>query len=86
MAHTIKLTSKRQATLPVQLCRDIGVRPGDALIVERKKTDEGFVWTLKAKPRDASNWFGRLKQYAKDRDHDMESIRASIGSSLGSGS
>ena len=44
MAHTITLTSKRQATLPVQLCREMGVQPGDVLVLERKETVVQEVW------------------------------------------
>jgi len=86
MAHTITLTSKRQATLPVQLCREMGVQPGDVLVLERKETDEGLVWVLRAEPRQPGSWFARLNSYAKGKSHEMQAIRASIGSSLGSGS
>ncbi|MFP4257559.1 MAG: AbrB/MazE/SpoVT family DNA-binding domain-containing protein [Desulfovermiculus sp.] len=46
MSHTIKLTSKRQATFPVQLCREIGIQPGDELVLERKELEEGPVQKL----------------------------------------
>lgn len=85
MTHTIKLTSKRQATFPVQLCREMGIKPGDDLVLERKETDEGLVWILRTQPRHSSSWFGRLNRYSKGKSHDMEAIRESIGSSLGSG-
>lgn len=84
MTHTIKLTSKRQATLPSQLCLELGIRPGDDLLLERKDLDEGTVWVLKPKPRLSSNWFARLKHYARDKDHDMDAIRRSVGKHLGS--
>lgn len=82
MAHTIRLTSKRQATLPVQLCRELGLQPGDELIVERQKNDEGDVWILKLKPQHSQTWFGRLNKYATGKSHDMEDIRQSIGPGL----
>lgn len=31
----MKVTSKRQATLPAALCRDLGIEPGDTIQVER---------------------------------------------------
>lgn len=84
MTQTIRLTSKRQATFPAQLCRELGVEAGDDLILERKKIEGKIAWILKPKKSIESKWFGVLHKYAKDKDHNMESIRASIGKSLGS--
>jgi bifunctional DNA-binding transcriptional regulator/antitoxin component of YhaV-PrlF toxin-antitoxin module len=84
MAHTIKLISKRQATFPVQVCRELGIQPGDELVLERKKIDEGYVWILRLKSRRPQTWFGRLNKYASGKRHDMEDIRESIGFGLGS--
>ena len=80
MPHTIRLTSKRQVTFPVQLCRELGIQPGDELVLERKEIGEGDVWVLKLKSEHSQTWFGRLSKYASDKSHDMEDIRASIGS------
>ncbi len=30
---TVRLTSKRQATLPLQLCEELGVKPGDEIYI-----------------------------------------------------
>lgn len=84
MEHTIKLTSKRQATFPVHLCRELGIEPGDRIILERKVIDEAPVWVIKSKPRSSSQWFGRLNMYARNKKHDMEAVRTSIGLGLGS--
>ncbi len=83
MEHVIKLTSKRQATFPAQLCRELGIQPGDRIILEREVIDEVPVWIIKLKPRSSSRWFGRLNKYARDKSHDMEVIRKSIGLGLG---
>ena len=83
MTQTIRLTSKRQATFPVQLCRELGVDAGDDLILERKKIGNEFAWILKPKKNIESKWFASLHKYAEDKDNSMESIRASIGKSLG---
>ncbi|MBW1894561.1 MAG: AbrB/MazE/SpoVT family DNA-binding domain-containing protein [Deltaproteobacteria bacterium] len=83
MTQTIRLTSKRQATFPVQLCRELGIEAGDDLILERKKIGKDFAWILKPKKKIESKWFASLKKYAKDKDNSMESIRASIGKSIG---
>ena len=83
MTQTIRLTSKRQATFPVQLCRELGIEAGDDLILERKKIGKDFAWILKPKKNIKSKWFASLRKYAKDKDNSMETIRASIGKSLG---
>jgi bifunctional DNA-binding transcriptional regulator/antitoxin component of YhaV-PrlF toxin-antitoxin module len=81
----IKLTSKRQATFPRDLCEAMGLEPGDAVLVEEKVVDGERLWVLRrAKDIDWS-WFGSLRQYAKGKPHDMGSIRASIGKALGRG-
>ena len=82
MPHTIKLTSKRQATFPVQLCRELGIQAGDELVLERQKIDDGYAWILIAKSQYPPTWFGRLKKYTPGKSHNMETIRKSIGSSL----
>ena len=54
---TVRLTSKRQATLPVQLCEELGVKPGDEIILERQKTTDEITWLLKPKKKIQSRWF-----------------------------
>jgi len=80
---TVRLTSKRQATLPVQLCEELGVKPGDEIILERQKSKDEITWLLKPKKKTQSRWFAQLKKYAKDKEHDMASIRGSIGVKIG---
>lgn len=80
---TVRLTSKRQATLPIQLCEDLGVKPGDEIILERHKTEDEITWLLKPKKKIQSPWFAQLKKYAKNKEHDMASIRGSIGVKIG---
>jgi len=82
MYQTVKLTSKRQATFPVQLCQELGVTAGDKLILERKKIDGEIAWLLKPRKKTNSKWFGALQRYATGKDHDMESIRSSIGKNI----
>ncbi len=83
MAYTLKLTSKRQTTLPAQVCRELGIKPGDDLILEQQEIQEGQVWVLKAQPRRTAPWFRRLNNYAQNKSQDIEEIRASIGKGLG---
>jgi len=79
---TIKITAKRQATLPVELCREMGVKPGDEIAVEKKLVDGQRVWTLVPKA-SSFDWFGSLKSYAQNKSHDLTDIRKSVGRGLG---
>jgi len=81
--QSIRLTSKRQATFPVQLCQELGIKPGDDLILERKNIKGDIAWTLKPKKSVESKWFAVLKKYAKNKDHNLESIRITIGKAIG---
>lgn len=74
----IRLTSKRQATLPKQLCDEMRVGPGDTLIVEKAVVDGHDVWCLRPADSHSPSWFGSLNAYAQGVEHDMESIRGSI--------
>ena len=82
MYQTIKLTSKRQATFPFQVCKELGISAGDNLILERKKIDGEFTWVLKPLKKIETKWFAGLQKYATGKEHDMKSIRASIGEKL----
>lgn len=78
---TIKLTSKRQATFPKELCEEMKLRPGDSVIVDPKIVDGERVWVVRpVRPVRVveTSWFGSLRRYAKGKPHDMESIRAGI--------
>jgi bifunctional DNA-binding transcriptional regulator/antitoxin component of YhaV-PrlF toxin-antitoxin module len=73
----IALTTKRQATLPKQLCDELHVGPGDHLDLERRTLDGEVVWLLRAPGPDWS-WVGSAKRYARGKSHDVDDIRASI--------
>lgn len=80
VVRSAKLTAKRQATLPAELCRDLGVGPGDRLLLERRLVDGESVWVIQAEtPHVEMPWFGALRGYANGKSHDMEDIRRSIG-------
>ncbi len=83
MTHKMKLTSKRQTTLPVDVCRELGVNPGDEIILEKQQINGEAIWILRTRKREAPEWFGRLRRYARNKSHDMESIRTTIGARLG---
>jgi bifunctional DNA-binding transcriptional regulator/antitoxin component of YhaV-PrlF toxin-antitoxin module len=71
------LTSKRQATLPRELCEELGVHPGDRLDVDRAVIDGKPVWILRPHRVDWS-WIGSA-HVPEDISHDMDAIRSSIG-------
>lgn len=78
----IKITSKRQATLPKTLCNDLGISAGAELCVEKQVINGEMVWTMRPKsPR--TKWFGALRKYAHEKTHDMKDIRKSIGKGVG---
>lgn len=78
---TIKVTAKRQATLSVEFCRELGIKPGDEINVEKRLMGNERVWILQpATPSLA--WFGSLKKYAGNKSHDLADIRESIGRGL----
>jgi bifunctional DNA-binding transcriptional regulator/antitoxin component of YhaV-PrlF toxin-antitoxin module len=74
----IRLTAKRQATLPKQLCEEMRVSPGDALVVDVKLVDGKRVWLLHPADRVETPWFGRLGRYAGGKRHDLRSVRRSL--------
>ena len=74
----IRLTAKRQATLPKKLCEELRLRPGDALVVDERVIDGKRVWLLSPAGGIETPWFARLKQYAKAKRHDLRSIRKSV--------
>jgi len=76
---TIKITSKRQATFPVELCSDLGLEAGDQVSVEQQMIAGKKVWVIQPiKTETEDKWFGSLSKYAKGKSHDMEDIKASI--------
>lgn len=79
MSHTVKLTAKRQATFPLEMCEGLGLQPGDEmeLLVRKEKGEE--YWLLKKRKTSVRPWTGVLRQYASNiEDHSMEAVRASI--------
>ena len=74
----IKITAKRQVTLSKKLCEEMGLQPGDALIVDSRVVDGEKVWVIKPAADIETPWFGSLRSYAKDKGHDMKSIRESV--------
>ena len=74
---TIKITSKRQATFPVELCEDIGIGPGDELFLEHRLVDGQLVWVIHPGEHKLA-WLGAFKKYAQNKSHQIDDIRRSI--------
>ena len=74
---SLKVTAKRQATLPAALCDELGVKPGDRIEAERRMVNGQTVWVLRGSKPDWS-WFGAARKYAKGRSHRWDDVRRSI--------
>ena len=74
----IRLTAKRQATLPRQLCEEMRLRPGDSLVVDATVVAGERLWVLRPADRIEAPWFARLKRYARGKRHDLASVRKSV--------
>jgi bifunctional DNA-binding transcriptional regulator/antitoxin component of YhaV-PrlF toxin-antitoxin module len=78
-AKTIKLTSKRQATFPHEVCKNLGLQPGDEIELIPRMEDGEQVWMLHKRVAPARPWIGSLSAFAQNvDDHSMEAIRTSI--------
>lgn len=73
---TMTLTAKRQATLPREVCEELGIHPGDQLDLERAVVDGHPVWVMKPHRLDWS-WIGAVT-VPEGISHDLDDIRASI--------
>ena len=78
---TITITSKRQATLPAEVCVDLGIGPGDRVGLERRTIAGEVVWVLRAPGRDWS-WLGGARRYAEGKSHRWENIEKSIAEAI----
>ena len=81
--QTIKLTAKRQATFPVEMCENLNVHPGDRLALERRQIDGEPAWIVRpvrsAAEGKSASWFGELQPFTSGKSHNMVDIRRSIG-------
>jgi len=73
----LTITTKRQATLPAALCDELGVAPGDRLLVERRVMHGETVWVLRGRKPDWS-WFGAARRYALGKSHRWTAVRRDI--------
>lgn len=81
--RTMTLTAKRQATLPAELCEELGVAPGDKIILERREEDGETLWVLRGKKRIDWSWIGAAHKYANGKSHRWEDVERSIADAWG---
>ena len=79
MKASVKLTSKRQVTFPVEVCERLGIEPGDMIdLIPQVENGEQY-WLLQKRKIPVRPWLGTLKKYAQNvSDHSIEGIRESI--------
>src|SRR5436309_2940254 len=75
--RTVAITAKRQATLPAVLCEELGVGPGERIILERRVIDGETVWILRGRKPDWS-WVGAARRYGEGKSHRWKDVRRSI--------
>ncbi|MBN2449040.1 MAG: AbrB/MazE/SpoVT family DNA-binding domain-containing protein [Lentisphaeria bacterium] len=82
--RTIKVTAKRQATLPAEMCQDLDLHPGDRLALERRRIDGEPAWIVRPVGKGkVASWFRALRSFASGKSHAMADIRRSIGLATG---
>ena len=65
---TIKMTAKRQATFPSDVCDALGVKPGDLIGLEEQTQQGERVWVLKPVRAKSRPWLFSLAKYAKNAE------------------
>ena len=79
MTGTIKLTAKRQATFPKELCEELDLKPGDAIQLDKRIIDGKAHYCIRpVKNEAAPAWFGVFNSAAKGKSHRISDIRESI--------
>ena len=79
MVRRLKLTSKRQATLPIETCEELGVGPGDVIELERRVENGERRWLLRPLRSRSRAWVGCLSaDVTPVGSHSMRAIRRSI--------
>jgi bifunctional DNA-binding transcriptional regulator/antitoxin component of YhaV-PrlF toxin-antitoxin module len=73
----ITLTTKRQATFPVQVCDDLNLRPGDVIELEPAELAGERAWVLRPQKPPQRPWLGCLAAKTAVTDHSLVAVRAS---------
>ncbi len=83
----IRMTTKRQATFPRQLCEEMRLQPGNAIEIEPMTLNGRRVWVLSALPELPNmDWVGSLRRSAGNaKALSMEAVRAKIVEGMADG-
>lgn len=65
---TIKMTAKRQATFPAEVCREMGLASGDCIELFSVEHNDQKIWALKPVVKSQMPWVGTLNKYASKRN------------------
>ena len=76
--QALKMTSKRQVTFPLRVCKELGIKAGQTLFLEDKEIEGQHEWIIRLPKQQKATWYGSLHKYGHNKNHDMNSIRASI--------
>ena len=77
--QTLKMTTKRQVTFPVKTCEELNIKPGESIMIEKRKIDGAPAWVLLPPDQIDTQWFGAFKNYSKGKSNKISDIRNSIG-------
>ena len=75
---TLTITSKRQATFPACLCKELNLNSGDRIEVEPAEVSGERVWVLRPRKTPDRPWLGCLKLKTPVHEYSMAAIRTSI--------
>ncbi|MBI4419983.1 MAG: AbrB/MazE/SpoVT family DNA-binding domain-containing protein [Gemmatimonadetes bacterium] len=73
----VTITAKRQATLPRELCEELGVGAGDQVQLERRTIGGEALWVLHGRKPDWS-WFAAARRYGLRQPHRWSAVEKSI--------
>ncbi len=77
--QALKMTTKRQVTFPVKTCEELNIKPGESIMLEKRKIDGAPAWVLLPSKQVNTQWFGAFKNYAEGKSNEINDIRNSIG-------
>ncbi|MHC4886939.1 MAG: AbrB/MazE/SpoVT family DNA-binding domain-containing protein [Planctomycetota bacterium] len=74
----VKVSARRQAVLPKQLCEEMQIGAGDSIEVEPITHGGETLWAIRPLPTRDLSAVGSLKKYARKRQAGAEAVRESI--------
>ena len=78
MMPSLRITRKQRATIPVEVCGELHLRPGDVVDLERAEVDGEPVGVLPTRKSPPRPWLGGLARKISVSAHSLAAIRASV--------